>query len=150
MTNPTFTRLTRDEILAGLEQALRAERQAVADYHRHAQACDQADIREALETLRDVERQHELRLALRITALGGSPPGQAAKPGPGDEALADQLAHDLHDEQWAIVEYARLVAGIADDDETAELVTELLLDEIRHARWLKSTLRALEAQGQIG
>ena len=58
--------------------------------------------------------------------------------------LADWLAYDLKGEQWAIVEYARLVAGIVDDDETAELMAELLQDEIRHARWLKSTLRALE------
>jgi rubrerythrin len=63
--------------------------------------------------------------------------------------LAEWLAHDLRGEQWAIVEYARLVAGIMDDDATAELMSELLQDEIRHARWLKAALRAVEKGDEI-
>ncbi|MGD8598253.1 MAG: ferritin-like domain-containing protein, partial [Anaerolineae bacterium] len=137
------TRLAPDEILAGLNRALRAERQAVADYDAHARACERLDVRNALETLRDVEREHGLRLARRITALGGSPVSEPADARPLGESLADWLADDLQSEQWAILEYARLVAGIVDDDETVELMTELLVDEIRHATWLKSTLRAL-------
>ena len=139
-------RLTADEILAGLSAALLAEEQAAADYHAHAQASDQTSIREALETLRDVEREHALRLALRITALGSRPASSTPKAQPAEGTLADWLAHDLQGEQWAIVEYARLVAGAVDDDETAELMAELLWDEIRHARWLKSTLRACERE----
>jgi bacterioferritin (cytochrome b1) len=139
-------RLTADEILAGLSAALGAEEQAAADYHAHAQASDQTSIREALETLRDVEREHALRLALRITALGSRPASPAPKARTAGDTLADWLAQDLQGEQWAIVEYARLVAGAVDDDETAELMAELLRDEIRHARWLKSTLRACEGE----
>jgi bacterioferritin (cytochrome b1) len=139
----TLTRLTADEIMVGLDKALRAERQAVADYHTHAQACDRPDIRNALETLGDVEREHELRLALRITALGGSPASEEAVSKPLGDTMADWLMQDLQGEQWAIVEYARLVADIVDDDETATLMAELLQDEIRHAGWLKTTLRAL-------
>jgi bacterioferritin (cytochrome b1) len=138
--------LTAAEILAGLSAALEAEEQAAADYQAHAQATDQTAIREALETLCDVEREHALRLAQRIRALGGKPASLAPKiRAPGDN-LAGWLAQDLEGEQWAIVEYARLVAGAVDDDETAELMAELLWDEIKHARWLKSTLRALEGE----
>lgn len=140
----SLVRLTTDEILAGLRAALRAEEQAAADYHAHAQASDQTSVREALETLRDVEQEHALRLAQRIAALGSRPASPALKAGPAGDTLVDWLAHDLQGEQWAIVEYARLVAGTVDDDETAELMAELLWDEIRHARWLKSTLRAYE------
>jgi bacterioferritin (cytochrome b1) len=139
--------LTADEILHGLNRALVAERQAVADYQAHAQASDRADVREALETLGDVEREHALRLSLRITALGGTPTSEAPEPQPAGDTLASWLARDLEGEQWAIVEYARLVAGTVGDDATAELMTELLLDEIRHAAWLKSTLGALAAGG---
>jgi bacterioferritin (cytochrome b1) len=146
MEDRTFTQLTADEILDGLGVALLAEHQAVADYGAHAQACDQPEVREALETLRDVERVHALRLALRITALGGSPTSRAATSKPVGEGLAAKLAQDLDGEQWAIVEYARLVAGIVDDDETVDLMAELLLDEIRHASWLKSSLRSLQAK----
>jgi bacterioferritin (cytochrome b1) len=135
--------LTADEILNDLNRALLAERQAVADYQSHAQGSDRSDVREALETLRDVEREHALRLSLRITALGGAPASEAPEAQPAGDTLASWLARDLEGEQWAIVEYARLVAGIVEDDATAELMTELLLDEIRHAAWLKSTLRVL-------
>lgn len=146
MSDPTLMGLSADQILEGLIRALRAEHQAVADYDAHARACTRLDIQEALETLRDVEREHALRLALRITALGGSPPSEEVKPQSAGDTLVAWLACDLEGEQWAIVEYARLVANILDDRETAELMTELLLDEIRHATWLKSTLRALQAR----
>jgi bacterioferritin (cytochrome b1) len=139
-------RLTADEILACLSAALEAEEQAAADYQAHAQATDQTSIREALETLSDVEQEHALRLTLRITALGGRPARPAPEARPAGDSLAGWLAQDLEGEQWAIVEYARLVAGAVDDDETAELMAELLWDEIKHARWLKSTLRSFEGE----
>jgi bacterioferritin (cytochrome b1) len=146
MKDQSLTRLTIDEIVAGLNKALRAERQAVADYHAHAEACDRPQIRDALETLCDVEREHALRLALRITALGGSPSNEEPASQPAGASLAGSLERDLAGEQWAIVEYARLVACTVDDTATVELMTELLLDEIRHAGWLKATLRALETE----
>ena len=144
MEHGTLTMLTAEAILAGLHTAILAEIQAVANYHAHAQAAPRTEIGDALAALRDVEREHALRLAMRITALGSSPPSSQPGVQTVGGILADWLAHDLKGEQWAIVEYARLVAGIVDDDETAELMAELLQDEIRHARWLKSTLRALE------
>ena len=140
----SLQRLTAVEIVAALNSALVAEYQAVADYGAHAQATDQMEVRQALETLRDVEREHAMRLQARISALGGTALDQAVEPQPMGETLAAWLAQDLQAEQWAIIEYARLVAGIVDDDETTELMTELLLDEIRHAGWLKATLRILE------
>jgi bacterioferritin (cytochrome b1) len=130
--------------MAALKVALRAEYQAVADYGTHARATDQAEIRQAFETLCDVEREHAMRLQARISARGGTTLDQAVEPQPMGDTLAAWLAQDLQGEQWAIVEYARLVAGIVDDDETVELMTELLLDEIRHAGWLKATLRTIE------
>jgi bacterioferritin (cytochrome b1) len=147
MRDPVLTTLSLDELLTGLNHALLAERQAVADYGAHAKDCERMDIREALEALRDVEREHALRLALRITALGGAPSELEARPQPMGETLASGLRQDLASEQWVIVEYACLNAGIMDDTETAELMAELLQDEIRHAAWLKSTLRALSPGG---
>ena len=144
---PPLTRLTRDEIVEALQRALLAEQQAVIDYHRHAQASDRPGIREALESLRDVEREHALRLMRRIEALGGQPAGTTPQPKPAGKETSAQLEQDLCGEQWAIVEYARLVAGIMDDDETATLMAELLLDEIQHAAWLKATLLVLQGEG---
>jgi bacterioferritin (cytochrome b1) len=143
MDDRTVTKLTADQILAGLNQALLAEEQAVVDYDAHAQACDRPQIAEALATLRDVEQDHALRLVSRIIALGGTPASQAVASRTVGATLAAWLEADLQVEQWAIVEYARLVAGVVDDDETAALMAELLEDEIRHAAWLKATLREL-------
>ena len=64
MRDQVPTTLALDEILLRLNDALLAERQAVADYNAQAHACDRPNIQEALETLRDVEREHALRLAL--------------------------------------------------------------------------------------
>jgi bacterioferritin (cytochrome b1) len=140
----SLQRLTADEIVAALKVALRAEYQAVADYGAHARATGRPEVRQAFETLCGVEQEHAMRLQARISALGGTAVDQVPAPRPVGDTLAAWLAQDLQAEQWAIIEYARLVAGIVDDDETAELMAELLLDEIRHAGWLKATLRALE------
>jgi bacterioferritin (cytochrome b1) len=152
MQNQPLSTLSRDEILAGLLDALTAEHQAQADYEAQAQACrllvqvSQAqDLADTLETLRDVEQDHGRRLASRIVDLGGSPPRHVVQPQTGGQRLSEWLAHALRGEQWALIEYARLIAGILDDEITAELMTELLLDELRHARWLKAALRNLPA-----
>ena len=79
MEHGTLTMLTAEAILAGLHTAILAEIQAVANYHAHAQAAPRTEIGDALAALRDVEREHALRLAMRITALGSSPP--SSQPG---------------------------------------------------------------------
>lgn len=145
-----LVRLSPEEIMAGLNLALLAEFQAIADYDAHAQATRQTEIRTALETLRDVEQEHAMRLKSRITVLGGTPASPSIAPQPLGDSLATSISRDLQGEQWAIVEYARLVAGILDDDETADVLSELLADEIRHAAWLRSTLRALQASEESG
>jgi bacterioferritin (cytochrome b1) len=146
MEKRTLTRLSPGEILASLHTALLAEQQAVADYDAHAGASELPAITAALEALRDVEEEHARALASRIVALGGAPAQHALPPQPAGESLVKWLEYDLCGEQWAIVEYARLVAGILDDDETAEMMAELLADEMRHARWLKATLAALQEE----
>jgi bacterioferritin (cytochrome b1) len=146
----TLTKLTAAQILEGLHAAILAEMQAVADYHSHARSALDAEVSEVLATLGDVEQDHALRLAERIAALGGSPPDEQPVAQSTGDTLTEWLAHDLEGEQWAIVEYARMVAGIVDDDETAELMAELLRDEIRHARWLKSALRKAMKMPQQG
>lgn len=149
MPTQSLSTLSRDEILAGLLGALSAEDQAQADYEAQAQSCrlmsevgEATDIADTFEALRDVEQDHARRLASRIVALGGSPARRMVQPQLSDQGLSEWLEHDLLGEQWAIVEYARLIASILDDDITVELMTELLLDELRHARWLKAALRS--------
>lgn len=138
-----LVRLSQEDVIAGLNAALLAELQAAADYDAHAQASDDLSLRVPLETLRDVEQEHSTRLMARIRALGGKPVQPAIRPQRTADSPAGRLMLDLSSEQWAIVEYARVIAGAWDDEETVEMMTELLLDEMRHARWLKTTLLRL-------
>jgi bacterioferritin (cytochrome b1) len=50
------------------------------------------------------------------------------------------LKVELKLEQQAIKEYAEAVADIVDDMITVEMLEEQLLDEMRHAKWLKQQL----------
>jgi len=134
--------LTPRQILGGLRAALRAERQAIADYRAHAAGAQVSETREAFEALADVEAGHAARLEARLTDLGEPPSGSLSLPQAAGTGLAEWLASDLKGEQWAIGEYARLVSWILDDEATVELMTELLVDEIRHAAWLRSALRS--------
>ena len=122
--------LSPTEILAGLSRALLAERQAVADYDVHARTCQVEDIRQALGTLCDVEREHAHRLAERIAALGGTLPVAAPDVPAPVGSIVDWLTSDLRSEQWAIVEYASLVAAILSDDETAALFANPAFEQI--------------------
>ena len=144
MANRSFPALTSEEVLAGLAEALSAERQAIEDYDAHARAAEDPTIREALEALSSVEREHALRLTLRITALDGTPSTAPARSPDTARSLGAMLRDDLEAEQWAIARYADLVARIVDDPGTAELMAELLADEITHAQWLKATLAEMD------
>ncbi len=144
--NNNLARLAPGEILAGLNLALQAEYQAALDYRAHAQGSDRDDLREALESVAEVEEEHALRLAQRIMALGGQLATHPLQPHPVGPLARSGLEHDLRGEQWAIVEYARLVAATLDDDTTADLLAELLWDEIQHAAWLRATLRAWQPE----
>ncbi len=50
------------------------------------------------------------------------------------------LKVELQLEQEAIKDYAVAVADIVDDMITVEMLEEQLLDEMRHAKWLKQQL----------
>jgi bacterioferritin (cytochrome b1) len=62
----------------------------------------------------------------------------------GQASTAEMLKLELGEEQQAIKDYSAQVAEIVDDDDTATLLGEHLHDEIEHARWLKTQIRALE------
>jgi rubrerythrin len=53
------------------------------------------------------------------------------------------LRLELSEEQQAIRDYASQIAAIMDDDETVELLTQNMEDEMQHARWLKAQIRRL-------
>jgi bacterioferritin (cytochrome b1) len=56
------------------------------------------------------------------------------------------LRLELDNEQQAIKDYATPVAEIPDDMQTIEMLEEQLFDEMRHAKWLKKKILALEGK----
>jgi bacterioferritin (cytochrome b1) len=61
-------------------------------------------------------------------------------------STADMLLLELSEEQQAMIDYVASIAQIMDDYDTLDLLEEHLVDEMRHARWLKSQIRAAQAR----
>ena len=145
--------MTREEIIAALNNALSAEFSAVEMYTAHVCAIRESGIASAVRAIRDVEQGHARALAERIRVLGGVPvepggapavAGRAAGVGTAQMGTAAMLRLELAEEQQAIVDYATAISNIMDDETTLDLLEEHLLDEMRHARWMKARILELE------
>jgi bacterioferritin (cytochrome b1) len=144
--------MRKEEIIAALNEAWQAELKAVKMYDSHARAIADAEIRQGLRTIQEVEEGHAHALATRIRDLDGKPAAAEfteapSYPSPTSDpaVVADMLRLDLADEGWAIKHYAGTIADffLDADDETLTVLEENLVDELRHARWLRDRLRLL-------
>jgi len=145
--------MTREEIVDALNNALNAELAAVEMYSAHARAIQQPGIAQAVQAIRDVEQGHARALAERVRALGGEPvvaggaatvAGRAAGAVTAQMGTVEMLRLELAEEQKAILDYAKSIAHIMDDEGTMDLLEEHLLDEMRHAGWMKARILELE------
>lgn len=146
-------RVTRkDEIIAVLNEALQAELKAVKMYIAHAEAIVDPEIAQGLRTIGEIEEGHARALVIRLKALNGHPAQDEGMEVPSNAdprrepaAVAEMLRSDLDDERWAIKHYAAAIAEFFPDgdDETLVVLEENLVDELRHAHWLKDQLRIL-------
>lgn len=140
------------DLVPALNRLLEAELTALEYYRIHAESIAQPEIAEGVAAIIPAEQGHAVNLATRIRELGGVPTqvgGPATLRGKemgessrtrGTQAM---LAVELEQEQQAIKDYALHVAEIVDDMVTLEMLEEQLFDEMRHAKWLKQTLKAL-------
>jgi bacterioferritin (cytochrome b1) len=144
--------MDRKEIIAALNQNLRAELSAVDIYAAHAEAIEQDAVAEGVRAIMRVEQRHACDLAERIKALGGTPArpggtetvaGRAVGVATAHASTADMLRLELAEEQQAIKDYAFEIAEIMEDEETLDLLQEHLNDEIQHSRWMKAQLALL-------
>jgi bacterioferritin (cytochrome b1) len=151
---------TKRALVAVLKEALQAELKAVKMYAAHAEAIPDQEIAEGLQTILEVEKEHVRQLAARIEALQGEPvvlePTLALPvvgPVTDPSVIADLVTFDLDEEQWAITHYASALADYVplDDAATWTMLEENLVDELRHARWLRDRLREMDRlQSQQG
>jgi len=132
-----------------LNRLLESEFTGLECYRTHASAISEPEIAEGIRAIIPVEHAHAVALTTRISELGGDP----AKPGGSASIKGRELASmsrqqgtlamlkvELKLEQEAIKEYAVAVADIVDDMITVEMLEEQLLDEMRHAKWLKQQI----------
>jgi bacterioferritin (cytochrome b1) len=132
-----------------LNRLLESEFTGLECYRTHASAIPESEIAEGIRAIIPVEHAHAVALTTRISELGGN----TAKPGGPPSVRGQELAAaskqqgtlamlkvELTLEQDAIKEYAAAVADIEDDAITVEMLEEQLLDEMRHAKWLKQQL----------
>lgn len=138
-----------------LNHLLEAEIAAIEFYQIHAASIAEEDIAEGIRAIIPAEKSHAVYLSKRIRELGGKPldhSGKAAEVGrkTGEESrqkgTLGMLRLELENEQQAIKDYANPVAEILDDFETIEMLEEQLFDEMRHAKWLKKKILALEGK----
>jgi len=148
--------LSEEQIIEALNHDLIAELSAVEMYKAHAKAIAEDAILQGVRAILGVEEGHAQELTKRIKELGGEPaqPGGAATVAgravgavSAQASTVEMLKLELGEEQQAIKDYSAQLAEIVDDDETATLLEEHLHDEIGHARWLKTQIRALEKRG---
>ncbi|RME89513.1 MAG: ferritin-like domain-containing protein [Anaerolineae bacterium] len=147
--------LSREELVHVLQNALRAEISAVTMYTVHSDAVQESDIAQAIRAIGDVEMGHAKALTERLRALGETPAAYDEQTAAITRSLSgaqagtlDMLRLELEEEQNAIVHYAKAIARIMDDEATLDVLEENLLDEMRHARWLKSQISKLERHSQ--
>jgi bacterioferritin (cytochrome b1) len=132
-----------------LNRLLESEFTGLECYRTHAAEISESEIAEGVKSIIPVEHAHAVSLTTRISELGGNPakPGGQASVRGRDLAAASRrqgtqamLRLELDLEQEAIKEYAAAVADIEDDAITVDMLEEQLLDEMRHAKWLKQQL----------
>jgi bacterioferritin (cytochrome b1) len=141
--------------IAMLGKLLEAEIMSLEYYRIHAEAIPDEDIAQGIRAILTAEESHAKNLEQRIRDLGGGLPsgldaalrrgaqmGQESK----EKGAGGMLRLELSQEQQAIQDYAHGVAEVDDDMVTLEMLEEQLLDEMRHAKWLKKRLMKLEAR----
>ncbi|MDQ7784153.1 MAG: ferritin-like domain-containing protein [Desulfomonilaceae bacterium] len=145
--------MNSESMIELLNRFLEAELMAVEYYAIHADAITEPEIAEGVRAIIPAEESHAANLATRIKELGGVPVaagGEASRKGRemGEESKRSgtlaMLKLELMQEQLAIKAYAEPVADIVDDMVTVEMLEEQLFDEMRHAKWLKQRIIALE------
>jgi bacterioferritin len=138
------TKVTRDQLIAGLNEDLAREYQAIISYVVYSQVLKGAEymnIAAELEKHAHEELAHALIVANQIDYLGGDPVA-APRPVRTSDKAKDMLRFDLENETETIRNYRIRVDQCEELQEFAvgEHIREILLDEQDHAIALATAL----------
>lgn len=143
-TVPAEKTITRKELIAGLNEDLAREYQAIISYVNYSQVLKGAaymNIAAELEVHATEELQHAIVIANQIDYLGGMPV-VVPKPVKTSEKAEDMLRFDLENENETIRNYRQRIRQCDQLGEyaTAEHIREILLQEQDHQISLATAL----------
>ena len=138
------TKVTRKELIAGLNEDLSREYQAIISYVNYSQVLKGAaymNIADELAVHAGEELSHALKVANHIDYLGGMP-SVTPKPVKTSEKAEDMLKFDLENEKETIRQYRRRVkqADILNEFAIAESLRGILVEEQDHLIALATAL----------
>jgi bacterioferritin len=144
MSKSDETKLTRKELIAGLNEDLSREYQAIITYVNYSQVLKGAaymNIADELAVHAGEELSHALKVANHIDYLGGMP-SVTPKPVKTSEKAEDMLKFDLENEKETIRQYRRRVkqADILNEFAIAESLRGILVEEQDHLIALATAL----------
>jgi bacterioferritin len=139
-------------VIALLNQVLKAELTAINQYFLHAEMCENWGYQRMAKHTRAEsieEMTHAEKLMERILLLDGSPNMTDYFKINIGQSVAEQLKNDLNLEYEAV---KRLNGGIetcvkAGDNGSRELLEKILKDEETHVDWLEGQLHAISEMG---
>ncbi len=144
MSKSEETKLTRKDLIHGLNEDLSREYQAIIGYVNYSQVLKGAaymNIADELAVHAGEELSHALKVANHIDYLGGMP-SVTPKPVKTSEKAEDMLKFDLENEKETIRQYRRRVkqADALNEFAIAESLREILVDEQDHLIALATAL----------
>jgi bacterioferritin len=144
MSKSEETKLTRKDLIHGLNEDLSREYQAIISYVNYSQVLKGAaymNIAGELAVHATEELSHALKVSGHIDYLGGMP-SVTPKPVKTSEKAEDMLKFDLANEKETIRQYRRRVkqADALDEFAIAESLRDILVDEQDHLIALATAL----------
>src|SRR5271165_844996 len=138
------TRITREELIAHLNEDLAREYQAIIAYVVYSQVLKGAEymnIASELEKHAGEELQHAITIAKQVDYLGGTPTAEP-KPVKVTDDNKEMLRADLNNENETIRNYRARVTecDALGEYATAELIREILIQEQDHQIALATAL----------
>ena len=136
-----------------LNEVLTGELTAINQYFLHAELCEHWGFERLGKHVRKEsieEMKHAEKLIHRILLLDGLPNVQRLGTVTIGQTVPEQLKADLATEMEAVT---RLNAGIAqcrqlNDNGTAELLEEILVEEEAHVDWIETQLETIKQIGE--
>lgn len=142
-----------DEVIAYLNECLKAELTAINQYFLHAEMMENwGYLKLANYTRKESidEMRHAEALMERILYLDGMPTMNELFPLAIGKTVKDQFQNDLNLELQAIPRLNKAIASAtaAGDNGSRELFAKILVDEEHHVDWLEAQLHMMSEVGE--